>query len=57
MDTDATKTYNFKTDFELKDTDYKLTELWNKQEVKNSVGKITLTQPAHSVKVIEFVKK
>jgi alpha-galactosidase len=57
MDTESTKTYNFKTDFELKDTNYKLTELWTKQDVKNNAGKVSLTQPAHSVKVIEFFKK
>lgn len=57
MDSDVTKTYNFKTDLELNTTNYKLTELWTQQNVKNSSGKITLTQPAHSVKVIEFIKK
>ena len=56
LDNDVTKSYNFKTDFELTNSKYKLTELWTKKDYKISSGKLTLEQPAHSVKIIEFVK-
>jgi hypothetical protein len=56
LDNDLTKTYNLKTDFELTHSKYKLTELWTKKDYKISSGKLTLEQPAHSVKIIEFIK-
>jgi hypothetical protein len=57
MDNDVTKTYNLKTDFELDNSKYKLTELWTKENYKIESNKLTLDQPAHTVKIIEFVKK
>ena len=57
MDKDVTKTYNLKTDFELNNSKYKLTELWSKKNFKIESNKLTLDQPAHTVKIIEFVKK
>lgn len=56
LDNDVTKTYNFKTDFELNSSKYKLTEIWTKKNFDIVSGKLTLTQPAHTVKIIEFVK-
>lgn len=56
MDNDVTKTYNLKTDFELNSTKYKLTEIWTKKDYKINAGALTLEQPKHSVKIIEFVK-
>jgi len=34
-----------------------LTELWTQKNFKIESNKLTLDQPAHSVKIIEFVKK
>lgn len=56
LDKDVTKTYNLKTDFELNNSKYKLTELWTKKNFKIESNKLTLDQPAHTVKIIEFVK-
>ena len=56
LDNDVTKTYNLKTDFELNNSKYKLTELWTKKNINLGSDKLTLAQPAHSVKIIEFVK-
>jgi hypothetical protein len=56
LDNDVTKTYNLKTDFELNNSKYKLTEIWTKKNFDIVSGKLTLTQPAHTVKIIEFVK-
>ena len=56
LDNDVTKTYNLKTDFELSSSKYKLTEIWTKKNFDIVSGKLTLTQPAHTVKIIEFVK-
>ncbi|KAB1154039.1 alpha-galactosidase [Flavobacterium luteum] len=56
LDKDVTKTYNLKTDFELNNSKYKLTELWTKKNFKIESNKLTLDQAAHSVKIIEFVK-
>jgi hypothetical protein len=56
MDNDVTKTYNLKTDFELNNSKYKLTELWTKKNFDIVSGKLTLTQAPHTVKIIEFVK-
>lgn len=56
LDNDVTKTYNLKTDFELTNSKYKLTELWTKKNFDIVSGKLTLNQPHHSVKIIEFVK-
>ena len=56
MDKDVSKTYNLKTDFELNNSKYKLTELWTKKNFKIESNKLTLDQSAHSVKIIEFVK-
>jgi hypothetical protein len=52
----VTKTYNLKTDFELNNSKYKLTELWTKSNFNIISDKLTLSQPPHSVKIIEFVK-
>ena len=57
LDKDVSKTYNLKTDFELNNSKYKLTELWSQKNFKIESNKLTLDQPAHSVKIIEFVKK
>jgi len=57
LDKDVSKTYNLKTDFELNNSKYKLTELWTNENFKIESNKLTLDQPAHSVKIIEFVKK
>nr|WP_315146529.1 alpha-galactosidase [uncultured Flavobacterium sp.] len=57
MDKDVSKTYNLKTDFELNNSKYKLTELWTQKNFKIESNKLTLDQPAHTVKIIEFVKK
>jgi alpha-galactosidase len=57
MDKEVSKTYNLKTDFELDNSKYKLTELWTKNNFKIESNKLTLDQPAHTVKIIEFVKK
>jgi len=56
LDNDITKTYNLNTDFELNNSNYALTELWTKNNFKLISDKLTLDQPAHSVKIIEFVK-
>ena len=56
LDNDVTKTYNLKTDFELNNSDYSLTELWTKKKLEQKANNLTLEQPAHSVKIIEFVK-
>ncbi len=56
LDKDVTKTYNLKTDFELNNSKYKLTELWTKKNFKIESNKLTLVQPAHTVKIIEFIK-
>ncbi|MEI8087268.1 MAG: alpha-galactosidase [Paludibacter sp.] len=56
LDNDVTKTYNFKTDFELNNSKYKLTEIWTKKNFDIVSGKLTLNQPPHTVKIIEFVK-
>jgi len=56
LDNDVTKTYTLKTDFELTNSNYKLTELWTKNNFDIVSNKLTLVQPAHSVKIIEFVK-
>jgi hypothetical protein len=56
LDNDVTKTYNLKTDFELTNSKYKLTEIWTKQNYNIVSNKLTLIQPAHTVKIIEFVK-
>jgi hypothetical protein len=56
LDNEVTKTYNLKTDFELNNSKYKLTELWTKMNINLISDKVTLTQPAHSVKIIDFVK-
>jgi len=56
LDTDVTKTYNLKTDFELNNSKYKLTEIWTKDHFSIASDKLTLTQPHHSVKIIEFQK-
>ena len=56
LDTDVTKTYNLKTDFELSNSKYKLTEIWTKQNFSITSDKLTLTQPHHTVKIIEFQK-
>lgn len=57
MDKDVNKTYNLKTDFELKNSKYNLTELWTQKNYKIESNKLTLDQPAHTVKIIEFMKK
>ncbi|MDH4404219.1 MAG: alpha-galactosidase [Flavobacterium sp.] len=57
LDKDVSKTYNLKTDFELNNSKYNLTELWTKKNLKFDSNKLTLDQPAHTVKIIEFVKK
>ena len=56
LDNDVTKTYNLKTDFELSSSKYKLTEIWTKGNFSIVSDKLTLSQPAHSVKIIEFQK-
>jgi len=56
LDSDVTKTYNLKTDFELSSSKYKLTEIWTKDNFSIVSEKLTLSQPAHSVKIIEFEK-
>jgi len=56
LDTDVTKTYSFKSDFELNYSKYKINELWTKKDYQIVSGKLTLQQPAHSVKIFEFVK-
>jgi len=56
LDNDVTKSYNLKSDFELNNSDYKLTELWTKNNLELKANTLTLEQPAHSVKIIEFVK-
>ncbi len=56
LDTDVTKTYNLKTDFELNNSKYKLTEIWTKQNFSIASDKLTLIQPHHTVKIIEFQK-
>lgn len=56
LDKDLTKTYNLNSDFELNNSQYKLTELWTKKNFDIMANKLTLIQPAHSVKIIEFVK-
>jgi len=56
LDNEVTKTYNLKTDFELNNSKYKLTELWTKSNFNIISDKLTLSQPPHSVKIIEFVK-
>ena len=56
LDNDLTKTYNLKTDFELSSSKYKLTEIWTKDNFSIVSDKLTLSQPAHSVKIIEFQK-
>jgi hypothetical protein len=56
LDTEVTKSYNLKADFELNSSKYKLTELWTKNNFNISLDKLTLNQPAHSVKIIEFLK-
>jgi len=57
LDNDVTKTYNMKTDFELNNSNYILTELWTKKNMELQANKLTLEQPAHSVKIIEFIKQ
>ena len=56
LDNDVTKTYNLKTDFELNNSKYKLTEIWTKKNFDIVSGKLTLTQQPHTVKIIEFIK-
>jgi hypothetical protein len=56
LDNDVTRSYNLKTDFELNNSNYKLTELWTKNNLELKANTLTLEQPAHSVKIIEFVK-
>lgn len=56
LDNDVTKTYNLKTDFELSSSKYKLTEIWTKNNFSLESDKLTLYQPAHSVKIIELEK-
>ncbi|MCX6327365.1 MAG: alpha-galactosidase [Bacteroidia bacterium] len=56
LDNEVTKTYNLKTDFELNNSKYKLTELWTKKNFDLIANKLTLIQPAHSVKILEFEK-
>jgi len=56
LDNEVSKSYNLKTDFELNSSKYKLTELWTKNNFNISLDKLTLNQPAHSVKIIEFLK-
>jgi len=57
LDKDVSKTYNLKTDFELNNSKYKLTELWTQNNFKIESNKLSLEQPAHTVKIIEFVRK
>lgn len=57
MDKEVSKTYNLKTDFELNNSKYNLIEIWTKKNFKIESNKLTLNQPAHTVKIIEFVKK
>lgn len=56
MDNELTKTYNFKTDFELTATNYKLKDLWTNDTVVAKKGELKLTQAPHSVMIIEFFK-
>ena len=56
MDTEVTKTYNYKSDFELDSKGYKLTDLWTKESVPTRKDGITLKQAPHSVKIMEFKK-
>jgi hypothetical protein len=56
LDNDVSKTYNLNTDFELNNSKYKLTELWTKKNFELKANKLTLVQPAHSVKIMEFEK-
>jgi len=56
MDNEVTKTYNYKTDFELTATNYKLKDLWTNDKVAATKGELKLTQAPHSVKIIEFLK-
>jgi alpha-galactosidase len=56
LDNHVTKTYNLKTDFELSSPKYNLTEIWTKKNFSLESDKLTLSQPAHSVKIIEFEK-
>ncbi len=57
LDKDVTKSYNLKNDFELSSSNYQLTELWTKKLFEIKADKLTLVQPAHSVKIFEFEKK
>ncbi len=56
MDNEVTKTYNYKTDFELIATNYKLKDLWTNDKVAATKAELKLTQAPHSVKIIEFLK-
>jgi hypothetical protein len=56
LDNDVTKTYDLKSDFELNNSNYILTELWTKKNLALKANKLTMEQPAHSVKIIEFEK-
>ncbi|MBG7613121.1 alpha-galactosidase [Polaribacter sp. BAL334] len=56
LDTEVTKTYNYKSDFELDSKGYKLTDLWTKGLVPTRKDGITLKQAPHSVKIMEFKK-
>jgi hypothetical protein len=57
LDNDVTKTYNLKSDFELTNSNYTLTELWTKKNFVIKANELTLEQPPHSVKIMEFVKR
>ena len=56
LDNNVTKTYDLNTDFELSNSKYILTELWKKKNLPLKANTLTLEQPPHSVKIIEFVK-
>lgn len=56
LDNEVTKTYNYKSDFEIDSSKYKLKELWTKNMLLSSRKGVTIKQAPHAVKVIEFMK-
>jgi alpha-galactosidase len=56
MDDEVTKTYNFKSDFELNNSNYKLRELWSNESIACGKNDVKLSQAPHSVKIMEFLK-
>ncbi|WP_026777277.1 alpha-galactosidase [Polaribacter sp. Hel_I_88] len=56
MDTEVTKTYKYKSDFELNGKGYQLKDLWSKEMVPAHKDRLSLKQAPHSVRIMEFKK-